>query len=188
MSKPSKQQRLPRWAFVVVALLAGHVTLMMTAVTFALRGYGSAGVEPNYYARAVAWDADQELLRDSDQLGWQVAVTSDIWRDSDNRRKINLSVFDADGVAVERAEVALMMHHAVYPTRKADATLREQGEGVYTAKLPGLTAGLWRIDVRIVVPDSASTTQTQWFGRFDQQIADVVALGEADSEDTPQPQ
>lgn len=173
-SPKPKAKNFPRWGFIVVALLAGHVTLMMTAVTFALRGYSSAGVEPDYYARAVAWDADQQLLRDSESLGWLVTITPDIWLDHDGRRKLTVNVRDELGQPIDHADVALVMHHAVYTQRKADATLNHQGNGAYAAKLAGLTPGLWRIDARVVVPGNDPDAPTQWFGQFDQQIADVV--------------
>lgn len=189
MNNTSNKRRLPRWAFVVVALLAGHITLMMTAVTFAVRGYGTAGVEPDYYARAVAWDADQALLRASEALGWRVTVTPDIWQDAEGRREMVVLANDASGNAIDNAQAELIMHHAVYPTRQAEASLMPQGSGVYRADVPRLTPGLWRIDVRIVQPSSESNVPpTEWYGRFDQQITDVVALGNAESELANQPQ
>ncbi|MEM8782360.1 MAG: FixH family protein [Planctomycetota bacterium] len=182
MTRIQPAKRFPRWGYVVIALLAGHVTLMTTAVTFALRGFGQAGIEPDFYARAVAWDADKAALQASAELGWRVTVTPDIWQGADGRRQLTVDVRDADGVALEDAEVSLRMYHAVYPTRKADATLRPQGRGIYQAKLPGLTAGLWRIDLKIVARQGE--TPTEWFSRFDQQIADVVALGEGEPDET----
>ncbi len=178
-----RTNRLPRWGFIVVALLGGHVALMATAVTFALRGYGSAGVEPDYYARAVAWDADRDALERSEALGWTVTVTPDIWLDEHGRRSLSVSVHDAQGQPINDAHVALRMHHAIYPRQQADATLPARGAGTYTAKLPGLSAGLWRIDLRIETSDAQPTT---WVGHFDQTIADVVALHRHDTLGTTQ--
>lgn len=176
----SKKTGTPRWVFVVVGLLAGHVTLMVCAVTFALRGYGSAGVEPDYYARAVAWDADREALQRSEDLGWQVTLTPDIWRDADGRRAMRVVMLDAADQAIDDAEVSLRMHHAVHTKRRADAVLKPEGRGTYAAKLADVSAGLWRVDLRIV-RDTANTTPTEWLGRFDQQVADVVSLTRDDA-------
>ncbi|CAN0452832.1 unnamed protein product, partial [Ectocarpus fasciculatus] len=137
------------WAFIVVALLAGHVTLMATAVTFALRGYASAGVEPDFYAKAIAWDANQDVLQRSAELGWTVTLTPDIWLDERGHRTVAVTAKDAQGQAIHDARVSLHMHHAVYPSRQAEALLKPSGAGTYAAKLPGLSAGLWRVDLRI---------------------------------------
>lgn len=46
-----------RWPIIVIAMLAGHLAIMATAVTLASRSHYD--VIPNYYQRAVDWDKNR---------------------------------------------------------------------------------------------------------------------------------
>ncbi len=54
-----RERGIPRFAILVIGLLAAHVIGMGTAIYLATRPSPGAVVEPNYYERAINWDRDR---------------------------------------------------------------------------------------------------------------------------------
>ncbi len=149
-AKPEAHGRMPRrWVYIVVGFLAGHVVLMTTAVTLAVRGHGALGVTPDYYQQAVSWDESRAIVKASEALGWDVSVTPDIWLDDALTRRVTVHANDHDGRGITDAVVALKAYHRLYPGLTAEGTAAEDAPGVFALRLPLAKPGEWRITVRI---------------------------------------
>ena len=137
-----------RWVGVVLMLLGGHMTLMVVAVTIAVRNHSSAGVTPDYYQQAVQWDDHREAVDRAKQLGWRVKVTPDIWIDGQGQRRLTVSVCDAQGLPCSDLAVEVKVFPARYPDQTYLAEAQEEQPGQYAARLPMTQAGDWQVVVR----------------------------------------
>src|SRR3954466_7927827 len=99
---PTRKFRYWPWPLIVVGLLLGHVSIMVTAVILAT-GDKSFAVLPNYYEKAVNWDKNQAELRASEKLGWQVTLVPSPDVDPAGHRSLMLTLADATGHAVADA-------------------------------------------------------------------------------------
>ena len=130
---------LPRWAWIVAALLVAHTSLMITAAVVAVDDPSFTTV-PNYYERAVAWDDLRDKQRESALLGW----TADI-RPSALGDRLVVTLTDRDGAAVEGASGELTAYHHAGANDVATVALVERGDGVYFASLDVARVGAWQV-------------------------------------------
>lgn len=123
-----------RWILIVVGLLVGNA--IAVAVLIGVAG-GDTGrrVLPDYYDRAVAWDATMAEARDSVGLGWSGVTRA-------SGRLVEVSLRDRTGAPLTGATVSLRG----FPRGRADAiseiTLAAGAPGVYRGELPGVYGGL----------------------------------------------
>ncbi|MEM7624841.1 MAG: FixH family protein [Planctomycetota bacterium] len=122
MPKPMPDQPSPArrfsWPVIVVLLLGGHATLIISAVTLAVTGTGR-GVVPDYYAQAVDYDTHKRDLAASRALGWELALESKGQIDAQGRRTITATLKDAQGEPINDAVVDLRL------TRLSDGRVDE---------------------------------------------------------------
>ncbi|MBB6431507.1 FixH family protein [Algisphaera agarilytica] len=107
-----------RWPLIVVGLLAGHATLIITAVTFAVGGSGR-GVVSDYYTKAVDFDQHKAELAASAELGWEVRLTPGSLVDEQGQRLITATLSDASDLPMDGATINLRL------TRLADGRVIE---------------------------------------------------------------
>lgn len=145
-----------RWPVIIVAFLGGHVTIMMFAVMFAV-GDPSFAVVPDYYEKAVNWDAQRAVERDSDELGWTLDVVPSGFADRDGLRSVVCTLTDAQGNPINDATLSLNFYHRARASHRVTATLTSRkpegsgnpgGSGRYEALLPMGRAGAWVIEAR----------------------------------------
>ena len=98
-----KKRRLS-WPVIVVLLLAGHATLIISAVSLAVRGTGR-GVVPDYYAQAIDYDAHKQALADSARLGWQLTLSPGQVTGPHGQRPVTATLADAAGRPIADAVV-----------------------------------------------------------------------------------
>lgn len=140
-----------RWLLAPFALLSLSVTGATVMITLA-RGDGQgAAAEPDYYRKAVQWDAVKAQRKANDALGW--VVTPTIMAGRDDPRSARLEVVVADKYTVEIAGATVEAE--VVPIRAADArvalALLPMGGGRYGADVPMRVGGMWECRVSIVV-------------------------------------
>ncbi|MEM6854454.1 MAG: FixH family protein [Planctomycetota bacterium] len=104
---PTKRRRFS-WPIIVVTLLGGHATIIITAVTLAVGGTGR-GVVPDYYRQAVDFDRHKADLAASAKLGWTVTLTPGSLVDAEGRRVIQATLTDAEGQPIDNAAVQLRL-------------------------------------------------------------------------------
>ncbi|MEM9419965.1 MAG: FixH family protein [Planctomycetota bacterium] len=117
-SKPTSTKGRVRWPLIVVALLGGHATLIITAVTFAVGGSGR-GVVSDYYTKAVDFDQHKAELAASAELGWTIQLTPGSLVDDRGQRLITATLSDRSGQLISDATIHLRL------TRLADGHLVE---------------------------------------------------------------
>lgn len=133
--------RLWPWA---MALVLG-LTIGGNLLVFRLaRGDASFAVEPDYYAKAVAWDSTRALEARSDALGWTIeaALTP-----AEGGLHLMITLHTAGGTAVEGATVSVEATHNARASRILSHTLRSSSPGTWEGLLPSSRSGLWEVRV-----------------------------------------
>jgi nitrogen fixation protein FixH len=136
------------WIAAVVAVLALTVAANIGLVMLA--GDPDAGaVEPDYYAKGVAWDSTLAQERHDRDLGWTVdAVVGGVSRTGAD---IRLRLTDRDGKALDGADVRVEAIHNAQAGHRIHAVLPPAGDGggAYAARLPLHRPGLWELRVTV---------------------------------------
>jgi nitrogen fixation protein FixH len=148
-TNPAATVRKPRhwkWPLIVVGLLLGHVSLMVTAVVLAT-GDKSFAVLPNYYDKAVNWDKNQAELRASEKLGWQVTLVPSADVDPTGRRTLSVTLADAAGRPVADAAVELSWYHHARPTELLKASLHTDASGRAVRTVTMRREGFYQVNV-----------------------------------------
>jgi len=135
------------WAWAPGVLLAGLLGTQLTVLHSVLDD-PSFALEPDYYRKAVAWDAQRELERQSQALGWHAAIsaqpTPQAQPGSQPRGlELQLSLRDARGEPLRGAAVRVAAFANARAARVLEAALLETAPGTYTAELPSRVLGLW---------------------------------------------
>ena len=106
-------------------------------------------MEPDAYAKAVAWDSTLEVRAASAALGWQATGGIAAVEDEPTRARVVLTLRDRDGRPVTGAHVRVEAIHN-RQAQRVQATLPPAGagaEGAYAAVLPLARGGLWELRV-----------------------------------------
>jgi nitrogen fixation protein FixH len=143
-SRPSRGSL--RWPLIIVALLGGHVALMLTAAAIAVRDRSFA-VVPNYYQSALHWDQQQAERRVSAELGWKVQVEPAAQVDPTGGRAVRFVLRDAGNKPIEGATLSLRYYHHAHASDAAEIRLAREEQGVFSTTLPMRYAGFWQFDV-----------------------------------------
>ena len=111
-------------------------------------------VEPDYYDKALEWDATAAQRETNARLGWSIDVVEATIEGEDDRRFVSMliEVTDADGVPVTDAMVDFICFH----NARAKASQRLSGvagpfgePGRYRVSFAGELAGTYQLRVRI---------------------------------------
>lgn len=157
--------RKPRhflWPLIVVGLLLGHLTIMMTAVVLASRDK-SFTVLPDYYQQAVNWDKNRAELRASERLGWQATIVPAPDVDAIGRRAVALTLTDAAGKPIPNAAVELTGYHHARPADLLKATFRTDASGRASQTLAMPREGFYQLNLSATAGrDHFVNTQTQF--------------------------
>ena len=146
IDRPARKGRYWTWPLIVVGLLLGHVSIMVTAVILAT-GDKSFAVLPNYYDKAVNWDKNQAELRASEKLGWQVTVIPSPDVDPTGHRAVNVTVVDAVGQPVADATVELTWYHHKRPNDLLKASLHTDAAGRASETVVMRGEGFYQVNV-----------------------------------------
>jgi nitrogen fixation protein FixH len=126
-------------------------------------------LEPNYYDKAVHWDRTQREARDSEALGFQLALPTTLALSADGSLELELRVTDRERAALSSAVVELEAFPNAYASRVERLTLRETSPGVYRGRLAGRARGLWELRFSVSKGDR----------HFHQSVRRDVAKGDA---------
>lgn len=124
------RRKRSKWPLIVVALLLGHAAIILTGVTMAVRD-GGYSVVPDYYQKAVDFDARKADLAASNALGWTVNFTAGSMTDELGRRLLVATLTDAQGQPLTDAAVKVELRHFT-------------GGDVQSALLPAVAPGQYR--------------------------------------------
>jgi len=128
------------WPAVIAGALTLHV-LAMAAMVYVATSNDSYAVEPDYYAKALAWDERRAQERHNAELGWRLdfaVVPADPGADP----VLRASLVDADGAPVTGARVAVEAFANIRRDDVLTATLAPSPDG-YEIAMPMRGNGRW---------------------------------------------
>jgi nitrogen fixation protein FixH len=134
------------WPLLLASLLASGVG---ANVYFMCRAVGdpSFAVEPDYYAKAVAWDAHQAQAKEDADLGWRLALSVSPTDRGSGRARVVATLTDREGRKVPGLAVGLTAFHNARAADVVTATLLESAEHAYAADVAVARPGLWEFRV-----------------------------------------
>jgi hypothetical protein len=134
-------QRRSLWPYVPAALLALMVGGLLTLARIASDD-PSFSVEPGYYAKAVAWDAHREQLRENERLGWKLEART--VRAPSGMVELRVRLRDRGGRTIRSATLDVEAFHNARAASVLSQRLVESAEE-YRAELPMRRTGLWEL-------------------------------------------
>ncbi len=157
------------WPIAIVAVLAIQAAWIMAVIGLAT-GDPTHAVEPNYYEKAVRWDAAAREHQAWDRLGWSAELsTRRVAHDSgsiqgvrgDTAQRLVVTLRDRAGAPVERAHVEAECFHQARSGERTKWTLEAIEPGVYAGPAALARAGLWEARLHIIKGhDAASVIRT----------------------------
>lgn len=150
-AEPTFTQRV-RWPIFLVALLFGHMLIMMIGVTWAL-SMPSAIVTPIDFEDALAWDDLQADRRSSEKLGWKFTATPSVMTEINGDRRVVFELKDSDGLPIQNARLRVRLYHYAHANEAIDQDLLATAPGHYEAKLPMRRSGSWRLIANVTRDD-----------------------------------
>lgn len=132
------------WALFPAILLTSLVTTVLLLVRTALSDPAMA-VDDGYYDKALAWDARRTAERQSAQLGFR--ADANLTRFARNDSAIAVTIVDRTGAPVRGASVTVDAFAIVRSNQVVHATLHEEPDGIYRARLPMNRLGLWELSL-----------------------------------------
>lgn len=138
--------RLWPWAMALVLGLTMGANLLVFRLA---RGDASFAVEPDYYAKAVAWDSTRALDARSDALGWTVNASLAPMPATETLH-LAVHLHTAEGTPVQGATVSVEASHNARGSRVLSDTLRSTSPGTWESMLPSSRTGLWEVRVTAI--------------------------------------
>jgi len=135
------------WAWGPGVVLAALLGTQLTVLHFVLDD-PSFALEPDYYRKAVAWDSQRELARQSQALGWHAEITAQPGSPAQPGSvppglELRVQLRDARQRPLAGAAVQVQAFANARAARVLAAALRETAPGTYTAEIPSSELGLW---------------------------------------------
>lgn len=134
-----------RWPAAIIAVLVGQVAFGIWMAHIAGSDPHFA-VEPNYYARAVNWDATMAQSRKDRALGWRATAT--LTRSVGRSAALHVALVDSTGAMVVADSVSAEAVAIAHSTIIDRVTLAANADG-YTTPVAVAANGLWEIQLRV---------------------------------------
>ena len=142
-ARPRSSGRM--WPVFIVGLLSMNASIVAVTVYLAVRDK-SVATEPDYYAKALAYNDTIQLRESSAKLGWKAEPT---FRPGADGRSIDLVVtlIDRDGNPIEGATVSAIAFASARSGDRQSLSLthREGAGGLYASPVRITRAGVWRV-------------------------------------------
>jgi nitrogen fixation protein FixH len=134
------------WPVLLIVLLVSGV---LTNIYFMCRAVSdpSFAVEPDYYQKAVAWDAHQAQARENPTQGWRLALAVAAADPATGRARVVAQLVDREGHPVPGLTVGLEAFHNARAAQVVKATLSETADHAYAADVAVTRPGLWEFRV-----------------------------------------
>lgn len=144
------------WPIGIVLILATSVIANFAVMRIAAND-PSFAVEPDYYAKAIAYDSTLAQARINSELGWTAFAS--IAPDSTGQVVLSVRLATRDGESVEGASVSAVALFVARASEADSVVLREATPGDYRASIARPHDGRW--EVRVVASrDSERFTAT----------------------------
>ncbi len=134
------------WALLPVGLLLGMFVGWGVMLSLALDD-PSFGVEPDYYEKALHFDAYEAQRRESRRLGW--ALDFEVEEASGKDAELSVRLLDAKRQPLDNAKVQVTAFHNARSRNVKTLVLEPRGSGRYAARLSSPRPGLWEFRFRV---------------------------------------
>jgi hypothetical protein len=131
------------WAWAPAALLGGLLTGLATMATLAIRD-PSFALEPDYYAKAVAYDQEIAQRGQNAELGWALSTTLGAAA-RERPTPLSVKLRAPDGSPVVGAQIAVSALRNAGASVVLEAGLVEQSPGDYRGALRFGRGGIWEL-------------------------------------------
>lgn len=154
MTTDTTKTRIPGWAWpvIIVALLGLNVTVCAITVVSALSGVTS--IEPDYYEKALAWDAHKAEFADPESLGWTVDAAA-------SAGTLDITIKDRDGAPVAATAVSGVYFHQARSDKRTKIAFTSVGHGRFIAPADLPRPGWWELRLEIITPEVKAQTVRQ---------------------------
>lgn len=129
-----------RWPLIIVGLITLNMVVVAATIYFAIND-PSAAVEPDYYQKAVDWDAAVRIREASSRLGWSATL------DASGLPEVSVQLSGPDGRAVAEASIRLTAFADARAADRQSVVLKELEPGRYAAPIEVARAGLWHFQI-----------------------------------------
>lgn len=129
------------WPIALVALVGTALSANLVLLYLATSDPGFA-VEPDYYAKALAWDEQRAQQLTNARLGWSLDLRVGAV-EPDGAQPIEVRLVDQAARPVEGATVELTAFHNARSSDVLTDTLQPQPDGTYVGSLRFRRSGLW---------------------------------------------
>jgi nitrogen fixation protein FixH len=136
------------WAWVPAMILVGLLGTQLTVLHFVLDD-PSFALEPDYYQKAMAWDARRDAERESLALGWHSEFSATPARGASGML-LRAQLRGPDGSPISGATLRIVAFANARASHVQQSELRESSPGLYEAELQSARPGLWefRLEAR----------------------------------------
>ena len=147
MISDTAKARIPgrAWPVIIVGLLTLNVGVCVVTVVSALSG--DTGAEPDYYEKALAWDAYKAEFAEAEQLGWSIKTSA-------HHGMIDVSIRDRAGRPVEAVAVTGVIFHQAHADRRRGLEFDRVGDGRFMVQTDLARPGLWELRLEIKAADT----------------------------------
>jgi len=139
--------KLQPWPTAIVAVLVTQICFGIWMARVAGDDPNFA-IEPDYYARAVNWDATMEQSRRDKALGWR--ATAGMTRAAGRVATLRVQLTDSTGAPITTADSVVVDVLAVAHAGQIDRLVLVRDGGGYVAPVRAASAGLWEVQLRAV--------------------------------------
>ena len=133
---------MKRYWPVAVVVLVGAAFCANMLLLYLATSDPSFGVEPDYYAKALAWDEQRAQLARNARLGWNLDLQIHP-AGPDGAQRVEVLLADAADTPIADAAVRLTAFHNARSVDLAEVELQPRGDGRYEGDLRFHRPGLW---------------------------------------------
>lgn len=148
-----------RWAYAPWLLLGGLLSIQAVLYSLSTSDPGFA-VEPDYYAKAVNWDAQRAQTRRNEELEY-TAVLQVFPARRHEESTMSLTVNDASSAPVTKRRVTLTAFANARAAAQQSLSLSETAPGVYSSRFRLDREGIWEFRVSVERGAEVFTYKTQ---------------------------
>ncbi len=146
------------WPMIIVGLLMMNATIVVVTVVLAA-GDPSAAVEPDYYAKALAFEGTMKQREASTRLGWTAEPTLRTAADA-RTPELVVRLTDRDHQPLTGASVTITAFPSARSGERQSLTATPTPSGEYTTPIRITRGGIWIIRIVATVGDDVFTRET----------------------------
>ncbi len=150
-SDTSPKRRSLFWPLFLVALLIGHVGILSVAA-YVASSDPSVAAEPDFYEKALAWEANQKLVREPAEDGYEVTPLLEPHSSETGEGQLSLAL-SRQGQVFDDATVTATLFHAARSGDRQHLTLTERQPGLFVAPANLNRDGRWEVRFELTTPE-----------------------------------